>query len=440
MSGKRVFDYSFCVYLIISFTVLDGFTLLFVNALGGDFVQTAVFQSVLFIAVCFYAVKVGMLKLRWFRLAIAIYGLLALYGLVNGGGLVAIVGNARNLFVLPVLLVGYIVSYSKLNLRSTYVFLLSLLLVCLIFHFIQLLVGFESYFYGLGIDNFYASRGISPSGSLPIGFVYYNSVTHTFDTRFTGIFLSPDKLSYLVLAFLGYFHGRRFRNAKPYSLFFVSTVVVSASTIYFFQTKAILLFYMVFLFNVVCVRMVRIWSFPIRLSLSAGVCFLSILVVLSIVPASTLSSSGAIQHLWGLTNPFLNTSISKIDFYIGNGLGSGGTIGRVYEERDFLNKADVGGESFVGSVFYQAGIVGLALFLFVYKKVDDLAKKIQISEGYCYTSSFLVSILIVGSISESYLSMFQSSSYSLFIFIVLSSIGFEKYVIENGRSNAMKAV
>jgi hypothetical protein len=104
-------------------------------------------------------------------------------------------------------------------------------------------------------------------------------------------------------------------------------------------------------------------------------------------------------------------------------MGSGGTVGGGSYAEQGLTKHDVGGESFVGALFYQLGIVGVSLYLFVVKLIDDwcrsqcLLKKYFLIR-YSLCSSLIISVPIASAFSEPMMSFFQVVTFSLaFVYI-----------------------
>src|SRR5690606_36273385 len=117
------------------------------------------------------------------------------------------------------------------------------------------------YFLGLGGDLFYAQRGISPPGQIPIGFLTVDPLSGEEIQRYVGVFLSPDKVGYvaglLALLLLG-FINIRYRVDAVVNTFVVLCALVF---IFLFHVKAVALQFAAFAASFFLIRYFGFRSF-----------------------------------------------------------------------------------------------------------------------------------------------------------------------------------
>jgi len=233
-----------------------------------------------------------------------------------------------------------------------------------------------------------------------------------------GIFLSPDKIAYVVyliemILFVMIINRYNIFVSMLFAFIFISIL-------YTFQVKAILLNMMILFFSFYLYKVLNIKTLLSRLIIAISIIlFASIFAFLS-VGISYLSSSGAIQHVWGLFYPILQAITDVKLFLLGHGIGTGGTLGGVSQAVEGLSKTEKGGESFVGSVVFQMGIFGALFYMYMLKKLDDKFFNAFSFEKYILLSSLLLGIFISSMFSEPVLSIFQVSCYLLLIQFILN--------------------
>jgi hypothetical protein len=341
-----------------------------------------------------------------------------IYGLANSGSLVGAIAFIKNLLIFPALL---IICY-RTNLKDSsnnFLFFIVVMLLSFIVHGMQDMYGFEKFFLNFGYDIFYYSRNISEIGEIPIGIGTYDLIKQQPTHRMLGIFLSPDKVAYVVYGILIFFF---IKIEKKLSL---SLLLIAALPMlvfqYFFHVKAILLNLVLFFYSYFMIRIFKIDSL-----LTRALVALSFIIMAAIFAfhssISALSSSGAIQHIWGLFYPIINSLNSPLVFLFGNGIGTGGTIGQqgIISE---LSKAERGGESFIGSLFYQMGFLGLFAYLLLYYSLDRLFLQ-RSPRSYKILSSIILGVFVSSMFSEPVLSIFQVSCYLLIIQYVIHKESF----------------
>lgn len=407
--GSRLSKVNISFVFLVGFIVSDLISLVILNAFGYEDVKTIFFQGVCLVFIILYCINERDL-LYQLRFSFLLFALIAFLGLIREQNITAVIAYIKSFWLLPIICFQILYGQYKISLFQIFV-IITLFAISIIMIVIQNSVGFENYFIGLGIDKFYASRGISTLGEIPIGFVVYDPINDEYGSRPFGVFLSPDKMAYLagVACCLVF---SRFINGKSR----LTTIAMILTCMFFtipFHVKTFSLFFVVVAY-VLCLQFfLKVTSFHKLFFLTLIPFSVSIYAVTHFVPASVLSSSGAIQHLWGLLNPIYNSSVFSIEFWLGNGLGAGGTVGRVYADNELASKADVGGESFIGSTFYQIGFYGVALIYYIYSKVNILALNRLKSESYPIFSASLLGIMFSMSMSEAFVSFFQSACLGL---------------------------
>ncbi|QAR34185.1 hypothetical protein EP073_12455 [Geovibrio thiophilus] len=399
------------IYLYSYFILYDLMTLLLLNS-GSDF-NSILFQAIMLIIISLYCLKYNVYNNNFFFVMLLITLVETVYGLTNSGSVVGAVAFIKNLLIFPALLIlGYRTDLSSSK-NNFWLFVVVMLLSFLV-NGIQDIYGFEKFFLNFGYDIFYYSRNISGIGEIPIGIATYDIINQQTSHRMLGIFLSPDKAAYVMYGILLFLFIWIEKKLSVFLLMFISAFMVVP--LYFFHVKAILLNLMVFFYSYFLIRIFNIQSLIKRTSVAL---FMIILMAIWALNAKVVafSSSGAIQHVWGLFYPILNSLNSPVTFLMGNGIGTGGTVGQqgIVSE---LSKAARGGESFIGSLFYQMGLLGLLVYAALYLYLDRIFLK-KSPYSYKILSSILLGVFISSMFSEPVLSIFQVSCYMLVIQYVI---------------------
>jgi hypothetical protein len=397
------------IVFFLGFILYDVYILLAVNALPLDEVSSYVFQGISLIYASFSVLYISFYnknnKMLYF---LAIVFVFAIFGLFLSQNLFSVVAFLKSylLFILITFLSLHSIKILTKVQNYNRITVLFVTLVASVFLLVHTLYGFESWFFDFGYDYFYASRHISKVGQIPIGFVILDPFTGEYGNRPFGLFLSPDKMGYLIATCLiTIFVGFAYKtNAKVFSFFLFLIAIITLMT----HVKIVTLLMLVFAFSYLVFDKINFNNFYFKVFVISIPFGIGLVIAVNVLPMSYLSNSGAIQHLWGFVAPMTNSNPLEISFWFGNGIGNGGTIGRVGTDTSELSKADVGGESFIGSVFYQMGLIGLFLFFYGFSVLDRQYKNICTSRSYNLCSAFLVSILITSVMSEALLSFFQS--------------------------------
>ncbi len=390
------------LYLLIDYLSL-GLSIVFPSLFNFAYLQLIIFVLVVWYFIKFYEIKYT-------------YYLIILAALVLfSNNISSSISYVKNLLMLPLILYLY-----PINNKSSKAFTFTLVFLLIVISiFIELLItvfSFKDYFFYLGLDYYYKNRNIGYVGSIPIGFKYINSAGVS-SYRSLGVFLSSDKISYLFSIPIYYFTHKLHLNNRLYLLLFFC--VTSILGLFYLETKIVILGYLFYLINLILLTP-RIKDSFIRLVFcNFFLLGIFLFVSLLVIPRKYLSSSGSIQHFNGLIEPFLNVN-NSISLLFGNGLGSGGTLGRVFTDNGNLSKALVGGESFIGSTFYQLGLTGLLFLLFLYSNLYKHFKEIV----FCDTvknsiNSILISILVCMTLSEVITSTAQSILISISIYLII---------------------
>ena len=123
-----------------------------------------------------------------------------------------------------------------------------------------------------------------------------------------------------------------------------------------------------------------VFSIVYHYSLKYKIVSHKLLGIISIVFLITLSffiDSSNKVHLAGLIGGVSSTFIGFFEFLFGFGVGSGGNLSRYTNELIANDKGlwlSSGAESGVGTLFYQLGLVGVALLILIYKRLYDVMK------------------------------------------------------------------
>ncbi|MBA6257123.1 MULTISPECIES: hypothetical protein [unclassified Colwellia] len=408
------------IYFLFVFVIFDWLNLFYLNAIGYSYYQ--IFQGSSLLLIVYLFVKLVGISNKWVAIFLCFLSIHTIIALGAGNDIVKVVASLKNIILFITLFSLIAKGYSEWNLSSLCILFLVLFLSVYI-QLVQSLMGLESYIFSLGFDEFYNQRSISSIGDVPIGFLTNNPITGEIEERWLGIFLSPDKFPYLInlacLIFIGFINFKKKISFTINIILIIFVILI----LWFLHVKAVLLQFLIFSFSFYVCYYFKIKSFYARFFVIVFSLIICVIGAVSFVPASVLSSTGAIQHLWGLVNPLLNSHPISVDFWLGNGMGSGGTVGGGAYAEQGLTKHDVGGESFVGALFYQLGIVGVSLYLFVVKLIDDwcrsqcLLKKYFLIR-YSLCSSLIISVPIASAFSEPMMSFFQVVTFSLaFVYI-----------------------
>lgn len=414
-----IFKYNFrfsspILFCFLLFIIFDLLSLLLLNA--GISHYFFLFQGfvLLFLIIEGFRIKL-FFKVRY--IILGSYLLLTLIlGILNGGSIVVGISLIKSVILLSLILelsLFYKERFTIIHFTALF-FVVS---ISSVIHIYQMIVGFDFYFDSLNIDLFYNERGITTGSELPIGFVAHDPISNEFINRFTGIFLSPDKFAYVVLVMVSAFYYSLLSRVSSNLLFMAVIFFIAVFIMWGFHVKAPILIFVVSAFNFYLWRSGLIKTFSKRVIVTGFVTILVAILVLTLVPRGYLSSSGAIQHTLGLITPFLNTNVLSFEFIFGHGAGTGGAMGGGGE----LKKADVGGESFIGALFYQTGVLGLFMLFGFYNYLDQVILKKLVPEVYGVASSLIIGTLCASFVSEGVFSFFQIISI-LFTILALSSL------------------
>ena len=124
------------------------------------------------------------------------------------------------------------------------------------------------------------------------------------------------------------------------------------------------------------------------------------------------------SHLIGLITPFVNSNMGEVSFWFGNGLGTGGTLSALLDVDLYyeMSKADVGGESAIGSMFYLVGLTGLIIFFGTYVYLIKKISAKSIFHGVLMLIYFLALIL-----QENALSLIPSVMFFTFVMFTFNT-------------------
>ena len=224
------------------------------------------------------------------------------------------------------------------------------------------LISGDLIYSGTGLNNIYFARGIP----------FVSDVGMGWETRFLGEpatrlwigFLAADKAGWfagflLTILFSRIMKETRYIRRGTVFLIAISPILI----IQLVLVKAAFLFFSLLFFSR-ALRSISGYSIGIIYSLSYVLIFISCMLILSFVPDAQLSSSGAISHIHGLLRPFeLLLDTDGTSKYFGFGPGLGGTLGEVGVDHLEMHKTIRGGESYIGALFFQYGLLGMPMIL-----------------------------------------------------------------------------
>lgn len=397
-------------FLFLSFIFYEYFNLLLSNITQE--VNYLAFQGWMLLIVFVYFLYFNIFKRIEYSLFSILCFISVLIGFSSGSSIVNIVNFLKGLFVFPILLSLQAKFKWKLS-SAHFVTILSVVFLSLMIHQFQLVVGFEKFFFGMGYDKVYAQRGISSVGQIPIGIMTNDVFSNEQVQRVLGIFLSADKLSYVMYIFNIYALCCLLRFFPKSILLYVLFSIFSIWLLLQLNVKAVLLNYLTVLFSVFLCQFLGIVKFKLRVLIIGSTIFVMVYYLI-VYTNVNFSTSGAIQHIWGLVNPILGIFKSLKAFLIGGGIGTAKSA--VPLIGDTVSKADAGNESFIGLLVYQLGMSGVMLYFYLINKVDMSFINLP---GYNLTSSILLGVCASSFFSEAVLSFFQVSCYLLSIQIVM---------------------
>lgn len=213
-----------------------------------------------------------------------------------------------------------------------------------------------------GLNNIYLARDIPFASDIAMGWetIFLGEPA----TRLWIGFLAADKAGWFagflltILFSLIMREGGRIKIGAGF-LIAISPILI----IQLVLAKAAFLFFSL-LFFCRALRSITGYSIGIVYSVGYVLIFISCVLVLSYVPDAQLSSSGAISHIHGLLRPLeLLLDTDGTSKYFGFGPGLGGTLGEVGVDHSEMPKAIRGGESYIGALFFQYGLLGVPMIL-----------------------------------------------------------------------------
>lgn len=398
-------------FLFVAFIVYD-YMILFLLNLNIQF-EFVIFQGFMLLMVGVYFIYFKLYCKKYLFIVMAFFMLSSIQGFMAGSSIVNVINFIKALFVFPLLLILQLKFKWTLDYRHIgliiFVFLASLGLDA-----VQSIYGFKKFFIDFGYDLVYHQRGISELGEVPIGTFTNDAVSNELKRRVFGIFLSADKFAYLIyvlniLLFVIIFNKFRY-NLFIFTILSLGTLFLLYST----GVKAVILNYLVFLYSVFLYIFCRFENFNVRLLVILLSLFIAAFVLINFLTFD-LSTSGAIQHIWGLMNPIYNIFSSAQTFLVGGGIGI--TKSGIPAIGDVASKADAGNESFIGLLVYQTGVIGVISLVYLVKIIDTLYRDFN---QYYLVSSILLGVYASSLFSEAVLSFFQISCYLLSIQIIFS--------------------
>lgn len=220
------------------------------------------------------------------------------------------------------------------------------------------------------IGTFYSLKGYEPIEGLPrswwvpIGDVLYFRFPSTFENPITaGYFSAFFGITMIAL--------RRYNIAI---LFFIFTL--------FSVSKGAILFIMLFIFvffsshisSFLKILLLRIFNSTTTITL-----LLIGYISLQMIMSEIFKTSAAI-HILGLTLPFTHIDqYSLFELIFGHGIGSGGNFYKsvVGVDLSVLSWLKSGSESGIGTIFYQLGLLGLSLIIWISYKIIFLLRTLE---------------------------------------------------------------
>jgi len=398
-------------FLFIAFIIYDYMILLLLNLhIKFEFI---IFQGFMLLMVGIYFIYFGLYREKYLFIVVAFFILSSIQGVMAGSSIVNVINFLKAMFVFPILLILQLKFKWTLDYRHTG-FIIFVFLASLGLDTVQSLYGFKKFFIDFGYDLVYHQRGISQLGEIPIGTYTSDGISNEQKRRVFGIFLSADKFAYLIyvlniLVFVIIFN--------KFKLKLFTFIIFSLGTMFFLYStgvKAVLLNYTVFLYSVFLFIFCKFEKFNFRLIFILLSLFVSAFVIINLV-AIDLTTSGAIGHIRGLTQPIINMFSSIELLFLGGGVGTAKSA--IPLIGDVVAKYDAGNESFLGLLAYQTGASGIFLLVFLIKKVDA---KFLNDLQYYLVSSIILGVYASSLFSEAVLSFFQVSCYLLSVQIVLS--------------------
>jgi len=357
-----------------------------------------------------------LVKVAWVGLAaICLYGALTTV-MFHGSDVIAEFGSLRDL-VTPFLflLIGLgAAAHARLSEYTKYLSILALV-VC-VFGFYEYYV--PAFWVSHGLGNLWIAKGltINPITQLPSNF-YSSEMIHGHQLRrMVGPFADPVNLGSFLLAglYAAWYRGRPV------------VVVISVVAIAFAVSKGAFLGALV---------LVAAWSYY---RVSRAVFFVTVIAVAAIGLAGysfvTHSSTGSTaRHIAGLTSAFKGLPSAPL----GHGLGHAGVLANVLSGTTAAPSDISVGESGLGVVIGQLGIVGLAVYVVFFCVVLHSAFRAGGSRERMLAVGLVIAYALNAAFNEVALSPNSAAPTFLMLGIVIGQAGLPPLMLERVRSREL---
>lgn len=355
-------------------------------------------------------------------LAIVVYAVIN-----NSGSLSGTLVSVRQLYLPFVfILLGSAICKSQLQIDIILKYFVKLMFICVVFGFIEMALK-DQFWINLGFSSYAKLKSID-SGL-------------TFDTGVYGAFYSWDlgiRLRRMV-SFMAdpVILGQLFAFALIISIYYkgifekeiyrrVSIVLFALGLLLTIAKGGILIALYTFAFV-----LGKMWRDK-GLSFIVKMCFIAILIIGIAYTFHPETTSNGTIHIGGLIENVKNFS----KYPMGRGVGSVGNLGYTYGGRGTLN---ANGESFIGTVIGQMGLVGIFIFGWFYFSLFKKIKKA--TKGTLYGIGNIILYLNMGLFITSLLSNTAISFTSCFIYYITAG-GFCKvyYSMQNSGTQSIRGL
>lgn len=375
--------------------------------------------SVLFIFPNIYLKGIKLKKTD--KLAILILGYILLEFIISPFEIMAKLANARELAsVILLYLFGRAINLSTSYIKRYIKFLINIGLFISIVGFVEVTIGVELWRY-MGIEKFmqYKGMGAFLNGQylLPNNFYtydLYNIIGRTI-RRLVSIIAEPTTTGQVLVLPL------------------VCLIVTSKKEIKFKYLKIIIMLIAIIMvlgkgaYLILLISLVYYIKKYYKNKLFGNIVFLSIILTSLVLVIMSLNEQSSIgMHAKGL----INNIISLPQNILGNGIGSTGNFAMIYN----TNVAELGaGESFVGVIIGQFGLVGIVLYsLFAVFLCKDLEEAINQNKEL-RKESIVAKGAFIGVVCAMFLSQSAAGFIAISLYMILIGI-----LITNSEKLSMK--
>lgn len=340
-------------------------------------------EFILYGGVCTYLIltKKGKISKRTLPF-IAVIGVLGMYLFVGTAEIYTKLICFRQIMT-PIILVlyGSTIQISRNELVSFTKFIMNLGVFQVIFGFMERFILGDSFWLALHIEKYMESKGFSQwiySNGLPgnyysadlysvIGTTFRRLVGITVDPLLTGHFLA---FCIVILLFVKVYNSNLKQN--------IVLILMTAAVVLTFSKGALLIIALAYWY--------KMW----RKNRGYAILLLAIMFLgVGIIIKRNIFYTVQI-HIEGLTSSFSIRSL------LGNGLGSAGNYAVLYG-----TSSTTSGESYIGMLLAQTGILGLSVFVYAFAKWSGRIIRINKTSLSYSVFAYIIAVLVEALVSES---------------------------------------